>query len=460
MTSIYPFCPLNLLESMRDKFRENKLKWVEIECNTKMYNLLNKYIAKNITICDNKIKNNLNSGCSFTVRSNIIEPIDCRLIKRFYQKNDDKFVNDIETSGLNENKFDYINISAGIGHFYFNDFSGNKLYGMHQLIGQPVGSCGSIKQMTNWVIFTTHNDTSIINNLLNKILQKEETTSSNSFFIYKWFRGNFEWEKEAACIIRPIDSVILPIETKKRIMSDIEKFLSPTTAKFYSLHGIPYRRSYLFHGIPGTGKSSFIQALASHYKRCICYLQPAQNGMDDENIRTAILNVPEKAIIVIEDITYFFGIQKFIGGECIESDKKGNSTNVTVSGLLNALDGITSCNGQLFILTTNHRDELDPVLIRHGRIDLEVKFTYATVEQMIDMWNSFYPNDTTLAQNFVDNVSKHFKHQDIKIVTSTLQNFFVINMNLTAKEALEQAKKGLFYIPESFETTEHNTLYI
>lgn len=65
--------------------------------------------------------------------------------------------------------------------------------------------------------------------------------------------------------------------------------------------------------------------------------------------------------------------------------------NVTFSGLLNAIDGVTSTTSQrLIFMTTNHVQKLDPALIRPGRIDLSVHIGHATLPQALHLFTKFY----------------------------------------------------------------------
>jgi len=73
-------------------------------------------------------------------------------------------------------------------------------------------------------------------------------------------------------------------------------------------------------------------------------------------------------------------------------NSKVEKTALTFSGMLNALDGVGNPLGQIFILTTNHKERLDPALIRKGRVDLHVEFRNATEEQIKSMFNNFYPS--------------------------------------------------------------------
>jgi len=234
------------------------------------------------------------------------------------------------------------------------------------------------------------------------------------------------WVREQSSRARTSESVILPEATKTRLISDIQRFLDPKTMGFYQTHGIPYRRSYLFHGLPGTGKTSLVQALAGHFKRSICFLQPSHPEMTDDALRSAIVHLPADTIVVFEDIDSLFDKDR--------ANKIGKTSPLTFSGLLNALDGIGNEGGQICIMTTNFRHQLDSALIRNGRVDLHVEFSHATEEQMMLMWSRFYPDSLKLAANFATAVVNSLGGR--KIVTSALQHYFVTQMYSSAEEAL------------------------
>ena len=78
-------------------------------------------------------------------------------------------------------------------------------------------------------------------------------------------RGGKPWIKVAARPSRPIDTVVLDQTQKDDLIRDINEYLRPATARWYANRGIPYRRGYLFHGDPGTGKSSLAWAIAGAF---------------------------------------------------------------------------------------------------------------------------------------------------------------------------------------------------
>lgn len=70
--------------------------------------------------------------------------------------------------------------------------------------------------------------------------------------------------------------------------------------------GIPYRRGYLLHGPPGSGKTSFIQALAGNLSYDICLLNLSERGLADDKLFHLLSNAPERSFILIEDIDAAF----------------------------------------------------------------------------------------------------------------------------------------------------------
>ena len=70
--------------------------------------------------------------------------------------------------------------------------------------------------------------------------------------------------------------------------------------------GIPYRRGYLLHGPPGSGKSSFIQALAGSLSYDIALLNLSERGLADDKLIHLLSNAPERSFVLIEDIDAAF----------------------------------------------------------------------------------------------------------------------------------------------------------
>ncbi|KAH9951257.1 mitochondrial chaperone BCS1 [Amylocystis lapponica] len=183
---------------------------------------------------------------------------------------------------------------------------------------------------------------------------------------------------------RPLKSVVLGEGVAERIEEDVRAFLQ--RRQWYVDRGIPYRRGYLLHGPPGSGKSSFIQALAGSLSYDICLLNLSERGLADDKLIHLLSNTPERSFVLIEDVDAAFNKR-------VQTSEDGYQSAVTFSGFLNALDGVASGEERIIFLTTNHPERLDPALVRPGRVDLAVLLDDASPEQARRLFERFYGAD-------------------------------------------------------------------
>lgn len=201
---------------------------------------------------------------------------------------------------------------------------------------------------------------------------------------------------------RPIDSVVLDNGVRERIVDDVKDFLG--SASWYNDRGIPYRRGYLLHGPPGTGKSSFIQALAGELDYDIAVLNLSERGLTDDRLNHLLTVIPSRTLVLLEDVDAAFSKRR------VQSDSDGyRGANVTFSGLLNALDGVASAEERVIFLTTNHVERLDEALVRPGRVDMFVRLGEATRYQVARLWERFYGEfdpEGTSQKRFLDRLAE------------------------------------------------------
>ena len=331
-----------------------------------------------------------------------------------------------------------------------------------------------------------------------------------------WYRHPWTKTSERPC--RPMSTVILDPEQKALIRQDINEFLHPQSTKWYATRGIPYRRGYLFHGPPGTGKTSLSFALAGLFGLDI-YIIPLMDLELSEAYLGRLFNaLPRRCIVLLEDIdtagvlsrdddeegeeeelhavsnnrrgkksktnttaksskdeTTTNGESKELTSEVTKGEsaatngatkgvvqdgdakvggegeqdhdaeptelqkltladlakvilsiakpdashtyhqragrifhrRKNNQqqpalsaermSNISLSGLLNVIDGVATHEGRILIMTTNHPEKLDAALIRAGRVDMQVKFTFATRQQIKHLFIRMYQLDTDLS---------------------------------------------------------------
>ncbi|KAI1111805.1 BCS1 N terminal-domain-containing protein [Nemania sp. NC0429] len=248
---------------------------------------------------------------------------------------------------------------------------------------------------------------------------------------------------------RPLTSVVLDKGVKEDIVNDAKDFLA--RRQWYVDRGIPYRRGYLLYGPPGSGKSSFIQALAGELDYSVAMINLSEIGVTDDKLAFLLTKLPERSIVLLEDADSAFVNRKSRG-----ADGYSGGT-VTFSGLLNALDGLSAGEERIAFLTTNHIELLDPALIRPGRVDMMVRIGEATRYQASEMWDRFYGDvdrDGIYRERFLGRLDElgFFREPTdgvlpVRTSTAAIQGLFLFNKN-NMEGAIKMAE-GL--IPQKLE---------
>ncbi|KAK3826092.1 MAG: BCS1 N terminal-domain-containing protein [Benniella sp.] len=193
------------------------------------------------------------------------------------------------------------------------------------------------------------------------------------------------WKRTRSRPKRPLDTIVMDPELKNYIVNDAKEFFE--SESWYAERGLPFRRGLLLYGTPGTGKTSFIYALAGELDLNIYVVNLTSKNMTNDSLLDLILAAPSRCLMLIEDVDSAF----------VQRQSKETAHMVTFSGLLNAIDGVAAQEGRMLCLTTNHIERLDQALIRPGRVDVRVSFGKATQSQAKELFVKFYPHaaDTT-----------------------------------------------------------------
>ena len=299
-------------------------------------------------------------------------------------------------------------------------------------------------------------------------------------------RDSSLWQQVARRPVRPMRTVVLDSLEKHSVLTDVNEYLHPSTPRWYASRGIPLRRGYLFHGPPGTGKTSFSFALAGVFGIDIYVISLQDVNVTEEDLALLFTRLPRRCIVLLEDIdtaglrrdsdadadadgeakevkeaagenakALTNGVngdhkekasktvkkeatkkkkskKKDSKKEDTESDdddddddssssseseddararrkakarqkaRSGHKSkktttleSISLSGLLNAIDGVASHEGRVLIMTTNKPESLDEALIRPGRVDVQVAFMNASSTQASELFYRMYEASTS-----------------------------------------------------------------
>ncbi|MBW4707235.1 AAA family ATPase [Roseobacter sp. YSTF-M11] len=196
------------------------------------------------------------------------------------------------------------------------------------------------------------------------------------------------WDHVGDVPRRSVDTVLVDDDRIEIVLDDMRWFYG--ARNWYAERGVPWRRGYLFHGPPGTGKSSVIRALASELSLDIATLDIGRATQTDDDLREAMICAPKGSLIAIEDVDALFTQRE--GGE--------KRSGVSFSGLLNAIDGVAAQEGRALVMTTNHKERLDPALIRPGRADVHTELGLVSAATARRFFERFFPGERDLAGAF------------------------------------------------------------
>ncbi|KAM3068066.1 hypothetical protein ACMFMF_009432 [Clarireedia jacksonii] len=242
-------------------------------------------------------------------------------------------------------------------------------------------------------------------------------SDENKTIIYRGGKTGFGdgWTRCVSRVSRPFSTVILDEEVKQKLLDDIKDYLHPNTRRWYSNRGIPYRRGYLLYGPPGTGKSSLSFAIAGYFKLKIYIVSLNSASTTEDSLTSMFAELPKQCVVLLEDIdtaglTHTRDDDDAFGGDFDDDEapssplsvatktlqKLANKSNagkegkISLSALLNVIDGVASQEGRILIMTTNHIEKLDEALIRPGRVDMSIHFNLASRENIEMIFKSIY----------------------------------------------------------------------
>ena len=256
-----------------------------------------------------------------------------------------------------------------------------------------------------------------------------------------------DWEALNTSKCRNISTVFLPSAEKKQLYQLLSDIKNDVIRTEYERFQIPYKINILLYGVPGSGKSSTISAIAAELNSDVAIMQ-LSNEINDTTLIQAVnrlVSLDKCKILVMEDIDCLF-----------ENRKTGDTerSSMSLSGLLNVLDGMSRAEGLVVILTANNVQSLDSAMLRAGRIDLRIKYSYVCEEQLRDMMHHYFEN---ISETIINEMWSAIGHKEVS--TCMLQQYF-FNMRHSAHTELSMSgniKKLMDLKPPK--QTSHDNMY-
>jgi len=330
-----------------------------------------------------------------------------------------------------------IPISLGFGEYIYNMDENTKIEINYYQKGEPVGTYHKAKIYVSMIVgCETVEIWEKFNNEVTTFINSFDKKDKNKLNIYIVDKYG-SWMKYSKIPSRKLSTIYTDENIKRDLKNDITKFIKDEAE--YDMFGIPYKRTYMLTGVPGSGKTSIIKALCNEFEKNLCILS-INKEFDNSTIITAFRNMDQNSFLLIEDIDCLF-------------EKREHKENplITFSSFINLLDGVLYKHGLICFITTNHPEKLDHAILRSGRVDMIIKMDYPLKEDIkrlfFDLTSKLSTEDQMQkeADKFIEKINNK------NITMSAIVNFifkYRMDVNKNIKELISSNDLVMTYSGE------------
>lgn len=242
-------------------------------------------------------------------------------------------------------------------------------------VRESEASSGQVLQSLKMTLYSR--DRQRLMNTLNEAYKISISDNSIRAYTYRKF-----WVPLRSVRRRKMEAYASNDDTPYRLLRLCRDFLASET--FYLERGLPYRLGILLTGQPGTGKTSLIITLASELGMPVYTLSLSAFDKESDFLE-AVATIPARCVVVIEDIDTY-GVTR----SRTSAPEKEKNDKISLSALLNVIDGICGGEDRILFMTTNHPELIDRALVRPGRIDKIIEIEPLRRAAISNYLNRFY----------------------------------------------------------------------
>ncbi len=257
----------------------------------------------------------------------------------------------------------------------------------------------------------------IINELTDELLKFWTNPLPNKSLIVYTTQGvlnGYRWIQNCTRLHRDMETIYITKHVKDTLINQLAKFY--ISSDMYDRYGITWKRVHLFHGPPGSGKTSTVLALASIFGKNICKLTLTPD-LNSQHIELLFQSIPEESFLLLEDVDALF-------------TERTSKTSIDFSTLLNCMDGLTTKRGLVLFMTTNHVTKLDQAFVRPGRVDMCIEFNLPGKEEL---------------REALKVLGKNYEHEHEEFLEKHTTDMSIASLQKHLFECMMEEKKSILF---------------